>query len=45
MTYRDGFDKLGNQLPPPPATWKHRAIQRAGILVIVVCVFYLVWVR
>lgn len=45
MTYREGFDSLGNQVPPPKPDWQHRAIQYACGLCIAACVFILVWMR
>ena len=45
MTYRQGFDHLGNPVPPPKSDWQHRLIQRASWATVVVCIGIMVWVR
>lgn len=41
MTYHQGFDRLGNQVPPPKPGWQRRTIQIASVVVIVVCILLL----
>lgn len=45
MTYRKGFDHLGNQLPQTKPAWHHKAIQAMGWATVAVCIFILIWVR
>lgn len=45
MTYQQGFDRLGNQLPPPKTSWFHRLLQAVCVVCMAYCVFYLLWVR
>ena len=45
MTYRQGFDHLGHQVPPPKPDWQHRAIQVAGWSAVAAFIFMLAWVR
>lgn len=45
MTYREGFDSLGNQLPPPKPNWQHHVLWSACGLFIAACIFILLWVR
>lgn len=45
MTYHQGFDHLGNQVPPRKPTWKHKTIQVVGWSVVAGCIFMLAWVR
>jgi len=45
MTYRQGFDHLGNQVPPPKADWQHKTIQVVGWATVAACILMLAWVR
>lgn len=45
MTYRQGFDHLGNQVTPPKPDWQHKTIQVVGWATVAVCFFILVWIR
>ncbi|MDP3651632.1 MAG: hypothetical protein Q8R67_08110 [Rhodoferax sp.] len=45
MNYHHGFDRLGNQVPPPKPDWQHRLIRWASYVTGAVCLFMLVWVR
>lgn len=45
MTYHQGFDRLGNQVPPPKPSWHHRAIQALSLACIAGCIFFLLWVH
>ena len=45
MTYRDGFDRLGNQLPTPKTSWPHKLIQRLSWTVVAGCIAAMLWGR
>ncbi len=45
MTYRDGFDNLGNPLPTPKPDWQHKLIQRGAWITALVCIGMLIWLR
>jgi hypothetical protein len=45
MTYRQAFDRLGNQVTPPKPDWQHRLIQGAAWATAVVCLLILIWRR
>lgn len=41
MTYRDGFDRLGNQLPQPRPNWHHRLLWRVCVASIAINILLL----
>lgn len=45
MNYRQAFDRLGNQVPPPKADWQHKLIQRAAWTCALACAAILLWGR
>lgn len=45
MTYRQGFDRLGNQLPPRRPNWYQRLVIRISCAVVSGCVFAMLWVK
>jgi hypothetical protein len=45
MSYRDGFDSLGNPLPTRKADWQQKLIQRGAWFTAAVCCGMLIWLR
>ncbi len=46
MTYRQGFDHLGNPVAKPcKPDWQHRLIRRASWTVVAACIAIMVWGR
>jgi len=43
VTYQQGFDRLGNPVPPPKPDWQHRLIQRAAWVTVVASIAILLW--
>lgn len=45
MTYHQGFDRLGNQVPPPKPDRQHRLIQIGAWTTAAACLGILIWAR